>query len=327
MLCPNCQTENHESAIYCLRCGVRLSRECVRCGSPNVPTATSCAACGAEIAVAPQARPGATDLFTKARPAQSAEGAGAGTDFVEERKVVTVLFADTKGSLSIIAGQDPETARTILDEVVEIARDAIHRYSGTVTRVQGDGIMALFGAPTAHEDHAIRACLAALAIQRSMLERASEIGLHHAVEIKMRVGLATGEVVVHSTRNDMSANYDATGEAVHLAARMEQLAPPGSIVMADSTYKVAAGEIESRSLGMMPVKGLREPLEIYDVMRARAGWREFSRSWGHRMAPFVDRRQEHAIGLEHMAQAAAGNGQVLIVSGEPGCGKSRLVRE
>src|SRR5262249_54108334 len=152
-----------------------------------------------------------------------------------ERKQVTVLFADLKGSMELLADRDPEDARRILDPVLERMMDAVHRYEGTVNQVMGDGIMALFGAPLAHEDHAVRACYAALRMQESVQQYADEIRRTEGVLIQIRVGLNSGEVVVRAIGSDLHMDYTAVGQTTHLAARMEQLAAPGSILLAPDT--------------------------------------------------------------------------------------------
>src|SRR5262249_29899843 len=146
-----------------------------------------------------------------------------------ERKQVTVLFADLKGSMELLAERDPEEARQLLDPVLQRMMEAVHRYEGTVNQVMGDGIMALFGAPLAHEDHAVRACYAALAMQDALRCYSDEVRRTHGVEVQIRVGLNSGEVVVRAIGNDLHMEYSAIGETTHLAARMEQLAPPGTI--------------------------------------------------------------------------------------------------
>jgi class 3 adenylate cyclase len=179
---------------------------------------------------------------------------------VGERKHVTVLFADIKGSFAIIEGTDPEEASRILDGAIRVMMDAVHRYEGTVNRVMGDGIMALFGAPIAHEDHAVRACYAALAIQRAMATHAAETRETLGIEISVRIGLHSGEVVVRAIGNDLSMDYDAIGPTVHLASRMEQLASPGTVRLTAATANLAEGFLELRSLGRVPVKGLSQPI-------------------------------------------------------------------
>jgi class 3 adenylate cyclase len=171
-----------------------------------------------------------------------------------ERKQVTVLFADLKGSTELIEGLDPEEARQLLDPALHAMMDAVHRYEGTVNQVLGDGIMALFGAPAAHEDHAVRACYAALAMQAAMRRYAEEVRRSHGLEMQARVGLNSGEVVVRAIGNDLHMDYSAVGQTTHLAARMEQLATPGSIRLTAATLRLAEGLVQVNALGRFPVK-------------------------------------------------------------------------
>src|SRR5215510_10327807 len=176
-----------------------------------------------------------------------------------ERKQVTVLFADLKGSLELLADCDPEEARQLLDPVLERMMTAVHRYEGTVNQVMGDGIMALFGAPLAHEDHAVRACYAALAMQAAVHQYATEVQRTHGVPLQMRVGLNAGEVVVRAIGNDLHMDYSAIGQSTHLAARMEQLARPGTALLTADTLRLVEGYVEVEPLGPVPVKGLQAP--------------------------------------------------------------------
>ena len=186
-----------------------------------------------------------------------------------ERKQVTVLFADLKGSMELLAERDPEEARQLLDPVLERMMAAVHRYEGTVNQVMGDGIMALFGAPVAHEDHAVRACYAALAMQDAIQRYAEEVRRSHGVTVQMRVGLNSGEVVVRAIGNDLHMDYSAVGQTTHLAARMEQLAPPGSIRLTAATCRLVEGLVQVNVLGRFPVKGLTEPVEVFELTGAR----------------------------------------------------------
>src|SRR5438105_11607325 len=173
-----------------------------------------------------------------------------------ERKQVTVLFADLKGSMEILADRDPEEVRQLLDPVLEHLMAAVHRYEGTVNQIMGDGIMALFGAPLAHEDHAVRACYAALAMQEALRHYSAEVRRTHGVEVQIRVGLNSGEVVVRAIGNDLHMDYSAIGETTHLAARMEQLALPATIRLTAATLRLVEGLIRVTALGPVPVKGL-----------------------------------------------------------------------
>ena len=187
-----------------------------------------------------------------------------------ERKLVTVLFADLKGSTALIHDLDPEAAQRLLDPALQRMMDAVHRYEGTVNQVLGDGIMALFGAPVAHEDHAVRACYAALALQATMRRYAEDVRRSHGLEIQARVGLNSGEVVVRTIGNDLHMDYSAVGQTTHLAARMEQLATPGSIRLTAATLRLAEGLVQVNALGQFPVKGLTEPVEVCELVGASA---------------------------------------------------------
>src|SRR5712692_3261727 len=185
-----------------------------------------------------------------------------------ERKQVTVLFADLKGSMELLADRDPEEARQLLDPVLEHMMAAVHRYEGTVNQVMGDGIMALFGAPIAHEDHAVRACYAALAMQESLQRYAEEVRRTQGLLVQMRVGLNSGEVVVRAIGNDLHMDYSAVGQTTHLAARMEQLAAPGSILLTAATLRLVEGLVRVQALGPVPVKGLAEPVKVFELVGA-----------------------------------------------------------
>jgi class 3 adenylate cyclase/tetratricopeptide (TPR) repeat protein len=244
-----------------------------------------------------------------------------------ERKQVTVLFADLKGSTELIAGLDPEEARTLLDPALQRMMDAVHRYEGTVNQVLGDGIMALFGAPVAHEDHAVRACYAALAMQATLRRYAEEVRRSHGLEMQVRVGLNSGEVVVRAIGNDLHMDYSAVGQTTHLAARMEQLATSGSIRLTAATLRLAEGLVQVNALGQFPVKGLTEPVEVFELVGASAIRRRLQASAVRGLTRFVGRQQELLALQQALEQACAGHGQVVALVGEPGVGKSRLIYE
>src|SRR5207245_1960887 len=209
-----------------------------------------------------------------------------------ERKQVTVLFADIKGSTDLIAGLDPEEALTLLDPALRLMMHAVHRYEGTVNQVLGDGIMALFGAPLAHEDHAVRACYAALAMQEAMRRYTEEVRHTHGVEMQLRVGLNSGAVVVRAIGDDLHMDYSAVGQTTHLAARMEQLAPPGSIRLTADTLRLAEGFIQVTSLGLVPVKGLAEPVAVWELVGVTALRQRLQAAVAGRLSPFVGRQPE-----------------------------------
>jgi class 3 adenylate cyclase/tetratricopeptide (TPR) repeat protein len=244
-----------------------------------------------------------------------------------ERKQVTVLFADLKGSTELIADLDPEAARQLLDPALHVMMDAVHRYEGTVNQVLGDGIMALFGAPVAHEDHAVRACYAALAMQAAMRRYAEEVRRSHGLEMQARVGLHSGEVVVRAIGNDLHMDYSAVGQTTHLAARMEQLATPGSIRLTAATLRLAEGLVQVKALGRFPVKGLTEPVEVFELVGASAVRRRLQATAARGLTRFVGRQQELAALQQALERAGTGHGQVTALVGEAGVGKSRLVYE
>jgi class 3 adenylate cyclase/tetratricopeptide (TPR) repeat protein len=244
-----------------------------------------------------------------------------------ERKQVTVLFADLKGSMELLADRDPEEARQLLDPVLERMMAAVHRYEGTVNQVLGDGIMALFGAPVAHEDHAVRACYAALAMQEAMQHYADEVRRTQGLLVQMRVGLNSGEVVVRAIGNDLHMDYSAVGQTTHLAARMEQLAAPGSILLTAATLRLVEGLVRVQALGPVPVKGLAEPVETFELVGVTALRRRLQAAVARGLSPFVGRQAEVEALQQALARAGVGQGQVVALLGEPGVGKSRLVYE
>jgi class 3 adenylate cyclase len=244
-----------------------------------------------------------------------------------ERKQVTVLFADLKGSMELLADRDPEEARQLLDPVLERMMAAVHRYEGTVNQVIGDGIMALFGAPIAHEDHAVRACYAALAMQAAIRAYAEDVRRTLGLTVQRRVGLNAGEVVVRTIGNDLHMDYTAVGQTTHLAARMEQLAHPGSTLLTAATLRLVEGLVQVTSLGPIPVKGLPDPVEVFELVGASAHRRRFQAAAVRGLTPFVGRQQELDAVHQALERARTGQGQVVALVGEAGVGKSRLVHE
>ena len=224
MLCAECQQESPAGAKFCGECGARLAPACPGCGTAHRPGQGFCWACGTRLP--PLAS--ATATASSHIPRHLAERILTSKAALEgERKQVTVLFADLKGSTELLADRDPEEARKLLDPVLDRMMEAVHYYEGTVNQVLGDGIMALFGAPLAHEDHATRGCYAALRMQESVKRYSEEVFRSVGVPIHIRVGLNSGEVVVRSIGNDLHMDYTAVGQTTHLAARMEQMATPG----------------------------------------------------------------------------------------------------
>jgi class 3 adenylate cyclase len=244
-----------------------------------------------------------------------------------ERKQVTVLFADLKDSTELIRDLDPEAAQQLLDPALHAMMDAVHRFEGTVNQVLGDGIMALFGAPLAHEDHALRACYAALTMQTAMREYTETARRAHGIEMRLRVGLNSGEVVVRAIGNDLHMDYSAVGHTTHLAARMEQLAMPGTIRLTAATLRLVEDLVRVQALGPIPVKGMPEPMEVFELAGASALRRRLQAAAVRGLTRFVGRETELTGLCQALVQAGAGHGQVVAMVGEAGVGKSRLVYE
>jgi class 3 adenylate cyclase/predicted ATPase len=329
MTCPKCRQENPLSAKFCSQCGARFGATCAACGSQLAPGARFCNECGQTVvtatAVLAPARYGAPASYT---PKHLAEKILTSRSAIEgERKQVTVLFADLKGSLELLADRDPEDVRKLLDPVLDCMMEAVHRYEGTVNQVMGDGVMALFGAPIAHEDHAVRACYAAMRMQESVKRYAEEILRLIGVTIRIRVGLNSGEVVVRAIRGDLQMDYTAVGQTTHVAARMEQIADPGAILLTPQTLALAEGFIAVKSLGPVPIKGLSEPVEVHQLTGGGAARSRLQATAGRGLTKFVGRTTEMAQLHDALAQAFDGRGQVVTVVGEPGVGKSRLFWE
>jgi class 3 adenylate cyclase/tetratricopeptide (TPR) repeat protein len=244
-----------------------------------------------------------------------------------ERKRVTVLFADMKGSMELLANRDPEEARAFLDPVLQLMMDAVHRYEGTVNQVLGDGIMALFGAPLAYEDHAVRACYAALRMQEAVKRYAEEVQRREAVLPEIRIGLNSGEVVVRSIGGDLRMDYTAVGQTTHLASRMEQMAAAGSILISVETLRLAEGFVEVRPVGPVDVRGLSESLEAYELTSAGPIRMRFEAAAIRGLTHFVGREAELGHLEKALDLAGQGHGQVVTATGDPGVGKSRLFFE
>jgi AAA ATPase domain/Adenylate and Guanylate cyclase catalytic domain len=211
--------------------------------------------------------------------------------------------------------------------VLERMMAAVHCYEGTVNQVLGDGIMALYGAPLAHEDHAVRACYAALAMQAMMRVYAEDVRRVHGITVQIRIGLNSGEVVVRAIGNDLHMDYSAVGQTTHLAARMEQLASPGSTLLTGETLRLVEGLVQVKALGLVPIKGLDGPVDVFELVGASALRGRFQTRVAGGLTRFVGRDPELATLHRTLERAAAGHGQVVAVVGEPGVGKSRLVYE
>ena len=331
MICPQCQCENLTDSIFCDRCGLRLEAVCSHCGEPNRRGATFCRICGQTInqtaIVAPARVPGvpSPDSYV---PRHLAEKILASRQNLEgERKQVTVLFADIRGSTKLLEGIDPEEAQKLIDPVLHVMMDAVHRYEGTVNQVLGDGVMALFGAPLAHEDHALRACYAALAMQEEMHRHRRKLGQSEEAGLQIGIGLNSGEVVVRSIDNDLNVDYSALGHTTHLAARMQELAGAGVIVLTSATLREVEGFVKVKDLGGIQVKGISRAVNAYELTGVTSARTRVQAGAARGLTPLVGRSTEIETFRKLVQQATNRRGQLLAMAGEPGVGKSRLVHE
>jgi class 3 adenylate cyclase/tetratricopeptide (TPR) repeat protein len=327
MQCPRCQHENPPQAKFCLECGARVALTCTKCRSELPAGAKFCLECGEAVSSQATAEPrfASPGYYTPKHLAEKILTSKAALE--GERKQVTVLFADLKGSMELLADRDPEEARKILDPVLERMMEAVHRYEGTVNQVMGDGIMALFGAPLAHEDHAVRACYAALRMQESVKKYAEEVRRSHAAVVKIRIGLNSGEVVVRAIGSDLHMDYTAVGQTAHLAARMEQIADPGSILMTIETLRLAEGFVQVDPQGLVTLKGLAAPVETFSVIGVSPARSRLQVAAARGLTKFVGHDTEMDTLFRALEQARSSHGQVVAVVGEPGVGKSRLAWE
>ncbi|WP_447792094.1 adenylate/guanylate cyclase domain-containing protein [Pseudomonas farris] len=342
MRCANCEFENPSGTSFCEACGARLARSCPRCGHETGLCDKFCSECGAPLTDAPAApspRPLPVSepspapihytphyLAERIRAEQAAMEARGET--AGERKTITALFADMAGSMALIHDLDPEEAQRLIEPVIALMMEAVHYYEGYVAKTLGDGILALFGAPIAHEDHPQRALYAALRMQEAIHRHGDRVRLEKGIPLQIRVGLHTGEVVVRSIRtDDLHTDYDPVGHTIHIASRMEGIAAPSSILVSESTYKLAEGYFEFKALGATQVKGIPEPLVVYEVQGLGALRTRLQLAAHRGLARFVGRQVELDHLHQALDQAKAGHGQVVAVAGEAGVGKSRLFHE
>ncbi len=327
MKCPRCQRDNPSDARFCLDCGAQLARACSSCGAQLPAAARFCGQCGhpATPGTPGPAHSQGPETYTPKHLAEKILISKAALE--GERKQVTVLFADLKGSMELLADRDPEEARKLLDPMLERMMEAVHHYEGTVNQVMGDGIMALFGAPLAHEDHAVRACYAALRMQDLVKSYAEEARRAHGVNMQIRVGLNSGEVVVRAIGGDLHMDYTAVGQTTHLAARTEQFASPGSILLTASTLELVEGFVAVKPLGPVPMKGLADPVEVFEVTGAGPARTKLQAGARRGLTRFVGRDAELEQLRRAQQLAGDGHGQVAAVVGEAGVGKSRLLYE
>lgn len=342
MRCAHCGLENPTGASFCEFCGAVLRRACSRCGYESGPSAKFCSQCGTAlpdgqaVAPAPPRFVGSPSpppvhytphhLAARIRAEQAAMEARG--EIAGERKTVTALFADMAGSTALVHDIDPEEAHRLIEPVVALMMEAVHYYEGYIAKSLGDGILALFGAPIAHEDHPQRALYAALRMQQAMRRHADRIRLDKGIPLQIRVGVHTGEVVVHSIRtDDLHTDYDPVGHTVHIASRMESIATPSSILVSEATHKLAEGYFEFKALGATQLKGIPKPLSVYEVLGPGALRTRLQLAAHRGLARFVGRQAELERLHAALAQTEAGHGRIVAAVGEAGVGKSRLFHE
>ncbi|HYA30851.1 MAG TPA: adenylate/guanylate cyclase domain-containing protein, partial [Acidobacteriota bacterium] len=322
MQCSHCKSENDGEANFCDQCGARLEWKCSGCGETNRNNAKFCRSCGAPLTAAGEQKA----QSTKFAAAESAVPVLAPRGAIDaERKQVSILFADIRGSTSLIEKLDPEEVRKYFDPVLRVMMDAVHRYGGTVNQVLGDGIMALFGAPLALQDHAVRACYAALAMQDEIRRVAARDGASDRDGIRIGIGINSGEVVVRSLTNDLNIDYSALGHTTHLAARMEEHAPAGTILISDQTLREVEGYFEVKPLGALKVKGFSAAIDAFELTGATSARNRLQAAASRGLSRFVGREAELDFMQRVMEQSGVGHGQVLAIVGEAGMGKSRLL--
>ena len=329
MQCPRCQTENPLQAKFCLECASPLAHACPRCGTQLPPTAKFCQECAHPVAgpgpTRDQPRFASPETYTPKHLAEKILTSKAALE--GERKQVTVLFVDVSGFTSLSERLDPEVVHAMMTRAFELMLEEVHSYEGTVNQFLGDGIMALFGAPIAHEDHAQRAVHAALGIRRSLENYQNEIQERRGISLRVRQGINTGLVVVGSIGTDLRMDYTAVGDTTNVAARMQQVADSGRIVVAEAAHRLVDGYFHTRPLGALSVKGKTDPVQAWEVIAARTPRTRLDVETERGLTPFVGRDEELRALTECLDKVKAGHGQVVFIVGEPGIGKSRFLLE
>ncbi len=326
--CPKCQSANKDGSKFCKKCGGRLELKCPSCGSPCEQDSAFCNECAHDLTGAKAPAPVDHSKPQTYIPKFLADKIlSTGKSLEGERKLVTVLFADLAGYTSMSEKLDPEEVRQIMEGCFQILMDEIHRYEGTIDKFTGDGVMALFGAPLAHEDHAQRACYAALAIQKALETYGQKVEKDCKIPFRMRIGLNSGPVIVGSVGKNLKMDYTAVGDTVNLASRMQTLAEPGRILVSGDVHKMARDFFNFKPRGKLAVKGKEEAVEAYDLLEPTEVASRIEASVLRGLTRFVGREKEMAILKEAFDKAKAGSGQVVCIVGEAGVGKSRLLLE
>ncbi len=321
MRCAKCGFENPEGMRFCGQCSNALGLVCPKCRFENPPGFKFCGQCTAPLGAPAKQVGGSTPIRISEATPDSALPEG-------ERKTVTALFADIKGSTELMADLDPEQARAIIDPALHLMMDAVHRYDGYVVQSTGDGIFALFGAPVAHEDHPQRALYAALRMQEELRRYSAKVVADGGTPLQGRIGVNTGEVVVRSIQTGAgNVEYTPIGHTTNLASRMQTAAPVGSIAVTETSRKLCEGYFILKPLGATRVKGVSEPVNVYEVIGFGPLRTRLQRAAGRGLTKFVGRGREMDAMKAAAEQAKAGHGQIVAAMAEPGVGKSRLLFE
>ncbi len=328
MLCPKCQTENDEGRKFCRKCGAKLSNICLACGFENLPGDVFCGGCGHNLEEKKEAPPIDYSQPQSYTPKFLVDKILTTRSSMEgERKLVTVLFADVADYTVMSEKLDPEEVHQIMDGCFKILMDEIHKYEGTINQFTGDGVMALFGAPVALEDHAQGACYAGLAIQNAIRAYGEGINRDYGVDFKMRIGLNSGPVIVGAIGDDLRMDYTAIGDTTNLASRMENIAKPGTILVSTNTYKIAKDFFKFRPLGKVQAKGKKELQEAFELIKTGEAETRIKASIAKGLTKFVGRKNSTATLNAAYEKVCSGFGQVVGIVGEAGAGKSRLLFE
>ena len=324
MKCPRCHAENPVGMRFCGQCAAPFASVCPSCGASNPPENKFCGQCAVAFDRSAQPRL-SPEAYT---PKHLAEKILTSKSALEgERKQVTILFCDIVESTRLAERLDPETMHELMDRALRLMAEAVHRYEGTVNQFLGDGLMALFGAPIALEDHALRAVQAALAIRETLGGYSEQLKLERGVEIQLRIGLNTGLVVVGRIGDDLRMDYTAVGDATNLAARLQALAEPGGILVAETTHRLIEGYVRSEALGLMAIKGLEKPVAVFRITGRRRARRRFDVMTERGLTPLAGRDRELQLLRDCLVRVKGGRGQTVAIVGEAGVGKSRLLHE
>ena len=328
MQCAKCGFKNPEGIKFCGECGTRLEIICPECKFSNPASFKFCGECGIDLKKSQEINKIDYTKPESYTPKHLADKILADRSAIEgERKLVTVLFADVANFTAISEKLDPEEVHQIMDGCFKILMDEIHQHEGTINQFTGDGVMALFGAPVAHEEHARRACHAALSIQKAIEPYGETIKFETGAEFKLRIGINSGQVVVGSIGDDLRMDYTAVGDTTNLADRMQKAADPGGILVSKNSQRITEQYYEFQALDKLEVKGKEDPQEVFNLIRPSDVGTRFEASVAKGLTPFVGRKNSLPALLESFEKVQSGSGQVVGIVGEAGVGKSRLLME